>query len=165
MSQARQVREFLGQLTPLPKFCLYLAAVSVLLSVYAWMPVSWYVYWIIFPMHLAIMAVMGTIFVLHARRNLLFLFARISVVERARLPPAYWYCFAFALAYCLFVGVGVAVTYPPRTYLGPEVDLRVFSAGYLFLSVASLGFSHAMGKTVKAQDMRPNKSLERTRER
>jgi hypothetical protein len=142
---------------------LYLAAASVLLSVYSWMPVSWYIYWIIFPMHLAIMAVMGTIFVLQGRRNLVSLFRRIRVVERAPLPPAYWYCFALALAYCLAVFIGVAVTFPSRTYLGPQVDLRVFSAGYLFLSVASLGFSHAMGKSAKAEQMRPNKSLERTR--
>ena len=152
MIEPLDVRAFLAGETRLAKSFLALAALSTLLVVASWFPHGFYVYLIIFPLHLAVMGLMLVLFVMLARRNFATLFRTSAYVVAAPIPKIYWPCLGISLAYLLAVFLGYAANSQPGESLGPSADFRIFSSFSLFLSLGSFGFSHSIGRRQRTKD-------------
>ena len=145
-----QLALFLKSLTPLAWACLLMAAASVVVSVYAWLPLPSHSEAILFPMSLATMALLFTVFLVLARHHWVAWSKRGLLKIRVPFPSAYWIATLASFAYLLVVFVGGAIYYPHGVDLGPSANLRIFSGGSLFFSLAGLGFAQWAGLRLQA---------------
>ena len=150
MESRRHIRTFLAGETRLTRACFAFATVSAALVVLSWFPHGFYVYFVIYPMHLGVMALMFVLFAVLARRNLSAFSGKSLCVVETSLPVLYWPCLGVSLLYCLVVFIGYAMTSPQGVSLGPSIDFRIAASFYLFLSLASFGFAHWSGRRKRA---------------
>ena len=150
MKDQRQFAVFLKSLTPLAWACLLMALASFAVSIYAWLPIGSHSAAILVPMHLATMAILFGVFAVMAKHHLAALHMRNSPRIKVSLPAGYWLATFASLAYLLAVFIGGALYYPPGVDLGPAVNLRIFASGWLFLSLAGLGFAQWAGLRLRA---------------
>jgi hypothetical protein len=150
MTIAQALRALWTGETRLAKASFLFAALSTMLVLGSWFPHGIYVYWIIYPLHLAIMVLMGSGFVMFAWRNLAGLFREVSYTVPTPLPVVYWVWFGASLVYFLAVFFGYVMTSPQRTPLGHAADLRIAASAYLLMSLGSFGLAHTAGRRRRA---------------
>ena len=144
------MREFLESLLPLARLCLSLALVSLVTSIYAWLPLAQHATWMLFPMHIATMAVLFCVFALLIKHNFTAFRHRNFAFPGVSLPRAYWLALATSFAYFLGMFVGALNYHPHGVDLGRVVYLRIFSSGWLFLSLGAVGFAQWAGLRLRA---------------
>ena len=104
----------------------------------------------LFVMHLATMAVLFCVFLLLARHHFTAFRLRRAAPVKVSLPACYWATLSTAFVYFLAVFIGGAIYYPHGVDLGPAISLRIFSSGWLFLSLAAVGFAQWAGLRLRA---------------
>lgn len=150
MKNPSQLVMFLKSLTRLAWVCLFMAAASAVVALYAWLPLASHSETMLIPMHLATMAVMFAVFVTMAWHHWTALRMRDQPKIQVSLPAGYWFALLASLAYLLIVVVGVVLHYPQHTDLGAAVNLRVSSSGTIFSNLGALGFAQWTGLRLRA---------------
>jgi hypothetical protein len=146
----QQIAIFLESLTNQGAACLVVAASSLAVSVYAWLPFKQHLGVILFPMHLATMAALFSVFFLMAKHHAMAFHIKKLIQVRSPLPSIYWPILFASFVYFLAIFLGGFFYYPHGIDLGPSVNLRVFSSGWLFLSLVGFGFAQWTGLRIKA---------------
>src|SRR5690348_17852381 len=75
---------------PLAGLCLLMALLSFVTGVYAWLPFAHHASSVLFPMHLATMAVLFCVFLQVFRHNVIAFGHRKFAFPRVSLPRTYW---------------------------------------------------------------------------
>jgi hypothetical protein len=141
---------FLKSLTPLAVACLLMAAANVIVTIYAWLPLRSHSEAILFAMGLASMGLFFTVFVAVAKHHSVAWKKRGQLKISVSFPSAYWVATLASLIYFLAVFLGGALYYPHGVDLGPSINLRMFSACWLFFSLVGLGFAQWAGLRLRA---------------
>jgi hypothetical protein len=128
---------------------------SILLGIYAWFPASHPSNRLTIFIVLAAMAALSIAFMSMAGHHLITWEHRKDPQPKVRLPRVYWHIAGWALVYSLVVFFGSFIYYPHGVDLGATVNLRVASAGSLFMSIAALGFTQWAGLRVRALQSAP----------
>jgi uncharacterized membrane protein len=150
MKDQPQLGVFFKSLTPLSWACLVITFASLAISTYAWLPLQSHSQVVLFPMHLATMAALFCVFGTMAKHHAVAWRFKEAEPIKVSLPRFYWLTLVLVLLYSLSVFFGSALYYPHGVDLGPAVNLRIFASGWLFLSVAGLGFSQWAGLRLRA---------------
>jgi hypothetical protein len=150
MTQSTSICDFLKTLTWLARLCLLVAALSFLSAIYSWLPFAPHHLPVLFVMHLATMAILFCVFMLLARHHFTAFRLRRAAPVKVPLPASYWFTLSAAFVYFLAIFIGGAIYYPQGVDLGHTVLLRIFSSGWLFLSLAAVGFAQWAGLRLRA---------------
>lgn len=150
MTKSMSIFDFLKTSTWLARLCLLVAALSLLAAIYSWLPLVPHYLPMLFGMHLATMAVLFCVFVLLTRHHFTAFRLRRVAPFKVFFPAGYWFALLAAFAYFLVVFIGGAIYYPHGVDLGPTVSLRIFASGWLFLSLAAVGFAQWAGLRLRA---------------
>ena len=135
---------------PLAGLCLLVALLSFVTGVYAWLPFAHHASSVLFPMHLATMALLFCVFLQVFKHNVIAFGHRTFAFPRVSLPRTYWVVLALSCVGFLATFIGAFLYYPQHTYLGSLVALRIFSPGWLFLSFGAAGFAQWAGLRLRA---------------
>jgi intracellular septation protein A len=146
----KQLATFLRALTGPAWFCCLVAGVSGLLGIYAWLPLPHQANRVTIYILFAAMAACAVGFMSIVGHHLITWEHRKDPQPTVCLPKVYWHIATWSLAYFFAVFVGAFIYYPHGVDLGPWVNLRIASAGSLFLSIAALGFTQWAGLRVRA---------------
>ena len=144
------IMEFLRSLTALSWACLAIAVASFAVSIYAWLPLSTHSQALLLPMHFATMAELFGVFGTMAKHHYVAFKLKHAIQPKIVLPAMYWAATTLSLLYFFSVFFGSAFYFPHGVDLGPTVNLRIFSSGWLFLSLASLGYAQWAGLRLRA---------------
>ena len=140
----------LKTLTPVAWACLCMAIASLVVSFYAWLPLQAHSTRVVFPMHLATMAILFTVFGVMAKHHWIAWGKKEASTFKVSFPTAYWIGVFASFGYFLIIFFGAALYFPHGTDLGTSVSLRIFSGGWLFLSLGGLGFAQWAGLRLRA---------------
>ena len=141
---------FIKSLTPLALACLLMAAANVVVAIYAWCPLPSHSEAILLPMGLVSMAIFLAVFIVIARHHSVAWSKRGQLKIKVSLPSAYWVTTLVSFVYFLVLFLGSALYYPQGVDLGPTINLRIFSACWLFFSLAGLGAAQWAGLRLRA---------------
>ncbi|MEG3788978.1 hypothetical protein V1318_02465 [Lysobacter sp. CCNWLW3] len=144
------MNQFVKTLLPLARLCLLVALMSFAIGVYAWHPLAQHATWTLFPMHLVVMAVLLCVLFQLAKCGFSVLGRRDFAFPRVSFPRAYWLAVVISFVWFLAVFVGAINYYPRGMDLGRVVYLRIFSSGWLFLSLCAGGFAQWAGLCLRA---------------
>lgn len=150
MNAAQDLGALWASASRLGKASLLIAALCAVLALSSWLPQAASIYSIIYPLHVAMMILMASTFVMVAWRHFTGLFREATYVVPKSLPGAYWICLWISLAYFIAVFFGYALILPNRSPLAPTVALRIATSAYLLLGLGSFGMVHRAGRRQRA---------------
>lgn len=150
MTQLQDIKAFVRGTTRLARAFLLFAVLSAVLVPITLLQHDLYIWWVIYPMHLAGMVLMFMLFWALGRQNLSAMFGASSYVSAGPLPLVYWPLLGFSLFYLLYIFFAHASTSPQGVASRSTFDLRIPASFYLFLNLGGLGFAHSVGKRKRA---------------